>query len=250
MCLVSLQYFQQHVQVLYNDFAAKETICIGLQSMLVHFHLKTNWRIYSQHYNGLIHRGHCCCCEMKHVFVSISVYLSVILKWENSGAVLYQYIQFKYGHSIPFQVSNLLLEMPTTFLCISYQQYYKIQWNIYVHVFIPVHLATNLKRNQNDFTNEETIFIVSQSMLIYRHLQTDYTIYPQHYNGQMERYYCCFNWLQPVFWVHISVFICTCYREEELCYSLLLGSTQMWILQNIPRLQFVAGYFNNTLEHR
>ena len=122
----------------------------------------------------------------KHVFVSISVYLSVILKWENSDAVLYQYIQFKYGHSIPFQVSNLLLEMPTTFLYISYQQYYKIQWNIYVHVFIEVHLATNLKRNQNDFTNKERIFIVSQSMLIHCHLQTDYTIYPQHYNGQIN----------------------------------------------------------------
>ena len=90
MCLVSFQYFQQHVQVLYNDFTDKETICIDLWSILVvHSHFKTNWRIHPQHYNGLINRGHWCWCEMKHVFVSISVYLSVILKWENSGAVLY-----------------------------------------------------------------------------------------------------------------------------------------------------------------
>ena len=187
MCLVSIQYFQQHVQVLYNDFTIKETICIGSQSILVvRSHFKTNWRIHPQHYNGLIHRGHWCCCEMKHVFVSISVYLSVILEWENNDAVLYYQVELKYGHSIPFQVSNLLLEMPTTFLYTSYQQYYKIQWNIYVHVFIPVHLATNLKRNQNDFTNKETIFIVPQSMLVHCHLQTDCTIYPQHYNGQIN----------------------------------------------------------------
>ena len=85
-------------------------------------------------------------------------------------------------------------------------------------------------------------------MLVYSHLQTDCTIYPQHYNGQMEGDCYCFNGLWHVFWIHISLFIRACYIGEQLCYSLLLGSTQMQISQNIPSLQFIARYFNNNLQ--
>ena len=90
------------VLVLYNGFNDKETICI-VYSIVTHLHLITDCRMFPQHYigqmDGVVGCFHSIILEMdgdycylnalQHVFVAISLYLSVIDKRKNNSANLY-----------------------------------------------------------------------------------------------------------------------------------------------------------------
>ena len=116
LSMCSFQYLQQQIPVLYNDFTTIETICIALQSLFVHCHLKTDCWVFAQHFVGQMHKEYCCLNEMIHMFVLISVYLSVIFDQENNYAILYLQVQHKCGHSIPYHSKS-------PFYCQLFQQH-------------------------------------------------------------------------------------------------------------------------------
>ena len=132
-------------------------------------------------------------------FGSISVYLSVLVTWENNYAILYFQAQHKCRYPRTSQVSNLLLDISTTifnnillnsiarfcetFLCLCSFQY------------IQQHLL------ENEFTNNERI-CMSQSMLVHSHLQTDCRVFLHHSHVHINKNNCCFYELE-----HASVSI-------------------------------------------